>query len=146
MIELTFLKELMSIRQVNQKIRCLSRLAFLGKRFKFQSDVCNGCHDVLMMPTNLSNFAILNIHGDDYWCVECIDFMYWVYVSISGICRNLAEILHKLYSKYRKKWKIIKHKNILSHIKLHNEIFAIGDIKIEKDTFYQHKRHIFQKM
>ena len=31
---------------------------FLDKGFKFQSNVCNGCHDVLMM-----SIAILNING-----------------------------------------------------------------------------------
>ena len=41
---------------------------FLDKGFKFQSDVCNWCHDVLMMSMNLSHTAILNIHGDDSHC------------------------------------------------------------------------------
>ena len=26
---------------------------FLNKRFKFQPNVCNRCHDLLMMPMNL---------------------------------------------------------------------------------------------
>ena len=43
MIELTFLSELMLIRQANKK-------AQTNKGFKFQSNVCNGCHDVLIMP------------------------------------------------------------------------------------------------
>ena len=38
---------------------------FLDKGFKFQPDVCNGCHDVLMMSMNLNNTAILNVHGVD---------------------------------------------------------------------------------
>ena len=42
---------------------------FLDKWFKFQSDVCSGCHDVLMMSTNLSDIATPNIHGADYRCV-----------------------------------------------------------------------------
>ena len=42
---------------------------FLDKVFKFQPDVCNGCHDVLMMFMNLSDISILNIHGADYRCV-----------------------------------------------------------------------------
>ena len=41
----------------------------LDKGFKFQPDVCNGCHDVLMMSMNLSNIAILNIHSADYRCI-----------------------------------------------------------------------------
>ena len=39
---------------------------FLDKDFKFQPDVCNSCHDVLMMSMNLSNTAVLNIHRVDY--------------------------------------------------------------------------------
>ena len=39
---------------------------FLNYSFKFQPNVCNKCHDLLMMPTNLSNMAILNIKGVDY--------------------------------------------------------------------------------
>ena len=44
-------------------------LHFPDKGFKFQTDVFNGCHDVLMMPMNLNNIAILNIYGDDYRCI-----------------------------------------------------------------------------
>ena len=42
---------------------------FLDKGFKFQPDVCNGCHDVLIMYINLSNIAILSIEVADYCCV-----------------------------------------------------------------------------
>ena len=33
---------------------------FLNYSFKFQPNVCNRCHDLLMMSINLSNIAILN--------------------------------------------------------------------------------------
>ena len=36
--------------------------------FKFQLDICNGCHDALMMSMKLSDIAILNIQGADYCC------------------------------------------------------------------------------
>ena len=39
----------------------------LKKVFKFQPNVFNGCHDVLM-SINLNDIAILNINGADY-CV-----------------------------------------------------------------------------
>ena len=42
---------------------------FLDKGFKFQPDVCNGCHDVLVMSMKLSNITILNINGVDYQCI-----------------------------------------------------------------------------
>ena len=34
---------------------------FLNYGFKFQPNVCNRCHDLLMMSMNLSDIAILNI-------------------------------------------------------------------------------------
>ena len=34
---------------------------FLNKGFKFQPNVCNRCHDLLMMSINLSDIAISNI-------------------------------------------------------------------------------------
>ena len=45
---------------------------FLDKGFKFQPDVCNGCHGLLMMPMNLSDIATLNIKGADYCCISGI--------------------------------------------------------------------------
>ena len=36
---------------------------FPNKCFKFQSYVCNRCHDLLMLCMNLSDNAILNIKG-----------------------------------------------------------------------------------
>ena len=42
---------------------------FSDKGFKFQLDVSNGCHDVLVMSVNLDDFAILNINGFDYRCI-----------------------------------------------------------------------------
>ena len=51
---------------------------FLRKGFKFQPNICNRCHDLLMMSMNLSDIAILNIKGSDYRCI------------ISGITKNEA--------------------------------------------------------
>ena len=42
---------------------------FLNYSFKFQSNVCNRCHDLLMISINLSNIAILNMKGSDYCCI-----------------------------------------------------------------------------
>ena len=35
---------------------------FLNKRSMFQSSVCNGCHDVLIMFIEFSSTAILSMH------------------------------------------------------------------------------------
>ena len=42
---------------------------FLNMGFKFQTHVCNGCHNVLMMSINLNNIAILNFKGAEYHCI-----------------------------------------------------------------------------
>ena len=39
---------------------------FLNDSFKFQPNVCNSCHDLLMMSINLRVIAILSINGSDY--------------------------------------------------------------------------------
>ena len=59
-----FLKELMLIKQENQK-----SVIFVTKGFKFQPNVYNRYHDSLTMSMNLSNIAILNIRSFDYLCI-----------------------------------------------------------------------------
>ena len=39
----------------------MSLLSFLNKRLKFQPNICNECHDLLIVSMNLSDIAILNI-------------------------------------------------------------------------------------
>ena len=51
---------------------------FLNKGFKFQTNVCNRCHDLLMMSMTPSDIAMLNIKSADYRCI------------ISGISKNEA--------------------------------------------------------
>ena len=42
---------------------------FLNYSFKFQPNVCNRCHYLLMISMNLSDIAILNTKGFDYRCI-----------------------------------------------------------------------------
>ena len=42
---------------------------FLDKGFKFQPNVCNRCHNLLMMSMNPSDIAISNIIGSNYRCI-----------------------------------------------------------------------------
>ena len=42
---------------------------FLNFNFKFQPNVCNRCHDLLMMSMNLRDIANLNIKGSDHRCI-----------------------------------------------------------------------------
>ena len=92
---------------------------FLSKGFEFKPNVFNGCHDLLMMCMNLTNIAVLNI-------------------KVLLIAVSLADLQNggqKPISKYRFdriKWNIIKHHNLLSHIKTREEILTFGYIEIEK--------------
>ena len=65
MIELTFLKKMMLIKQAN----IFHYWYFSNKGFKFQPNVCNRCNDLLMISMNLSDIAIFNIKSADYQCV-----------------------------------------------------------------------------
>ena len=42
---------------------------FLNYSFTFQPNVCDRCHELLMMSINLSDIAILNIKGSDHRCI-----------------------------------------------------------------------------
>ena len=86
---------------------------FLQKGFKFQPDVCNSCHDILMMSINLSDIAILNPPSTDYRI-------------ISGIRKS--EAVNLLQN--------VKHKNLFSHIKMGKEISKFDVIEIKKHKFY----------
>ena len=41
----------------------------LNYSFKFQSNVCNKCYELLVMSMNLSDIAILNIKDSNYRCI-----------------------------------------------------------------------------
>ena len=51
---------------------------FLNNSFKFQPNVCNRCHNLLMISMNLSDIAILNIKGSDYRCIISLTSKYKV--------------------------------------------------------------------
>ena len=42
---------------------------FLNYSFKFQPNVCNRCHDILILSMNPSDIAILSIKASDYHCI-----------------------------------------------------------------------------
>ena len=45
---------------------------FLSYSFKFQPNVCNRCHDLLVMSINFGDIAILNIKRSDYCCFNSL--------------------------------------------------------------------------
>ena len=88
----------------------------LNKGFKFQPNICNRCHDLLMRFMNLSNIVILSIKGSDYRCI------------ISRISKNQAINLMQNTDSTKK----MKNKNLLSNINMSKEILTFEDIEIEK--------------
>ena len=93
---------------------------FLNKGFKFQLNVCNRHHDLLMMSMNLSNVAILDIKGFDCRCV----------------ISRIIKIIHIPIKKHRfvpQKRNIINIDTYLLHIKMGKGVLTFGDTEIEKN-------------
>ena len=99
--ELTFLRELMLIKQVHQECDICHYWYFLNYSFTFQANVCNRCRNLLMTSLNLSDIAIFNIKGSDYGCI------------ISLISKNDVIKLMQYADLTKKKRIIIKHKKII---------------------------------
>ena len=59
MTELMFLEQLMLWKKYIKRY-------FLSYSFTFQRNVCNRCHNLLIISINFSDIAILNIQGSDY--------------------------------------------------------------------------------
>ena len=73
---------------------------FLYIGFEFQSDVFDGCLDILMISMSLSNIAILNIKGADYCCTTSgISKSEVINLSKTSIWPNKAEH-YKIYKFY----------------------------------------------
>ena len=103
LIELTFLKKLILIKQVHQRSVIFPTMDVLYKGFKFQLYVCNECHDLLMMYVTLDDMAILNICGVDYRC------------NIYGISKSDAVRLLQNVD-FTKKKGILQNQKIYYHI------------------------------
>ena len=67
MKELTFLKELILIGQINQKnvILVIIRV-FLDKNFRYEPYLCNGCHDLMQKAVSFNDVAIVSIKESDF--------------------------------------------------------------------------------
>ena len=63
-----FLRVLMLIRQLHRRSALFVTIDnFLNKEFRFQSSLCNGRHDISMIPISIISIAALNIHGPDWF-------------------------------------------------------------------------------
>ena len=87
---------------------------FLNYGFKFQPNVWNRCHDLLIMSMKLNDIAILNTKSSDYRCI------------VSLISKNEAINLLQ-NADLTKKSKTLKNKNLLTRIKIGKETLTFDN-------------------
>ena len=115
MTELTFLKELMLIRGVNQKKDC-HYWYFQNEEFKFQPNVCSGCHDV---------------YEPSWYCY----FKHQRCCIIAVLLAALANVRQKLNAKAwpdQEKAEHYKTKFLLSYVNTGKKNLTFDDIEILK--------------
>ena len=67
MIESIFLKEVMLIKQVHQKnMTFVTIWYFKDIGFKYESYLCNSCHDLMQKAMSFNNVAIVYVKGSAY--------------------------------------------------------------------------------
>ena len=117
MIELTFLKKLILIKQMNQKECDICHYwYFLDKGFRFQTYVYNDGHDLSRMSMNLNDIAILNINGINYR------------FDINGVRKSEAVNLLQNAD-------VIKKSGVL-YMKMDKKFIKFREIEIEKHKFH----------
>ena len=55
------MRELILIKQMNQKCDIFHYWYFLNKGFKHESYLYNGCHDLMKKPINFNDAAIVSV-------------------------------------------------------------------------------------
>ena len=63
----------------------LPLLVFFYINFKFQLEVCNGCHDLMQKTMNFNDVAIGNVKGID----NSIHFLYMSKEEAINLLRNM---------------------------------------------------------
>ena len=113
------------MRQVHQRSVLFVIYHFLNMRFKFQSTVCNGCNNVLMMSLNNNHIAILDTNGIDYRYI------------IVGTGKSEDINLLKNSDMSENSGSLYNIKNSLHTIqKMNKDIIPFGDIESKKRKFH----------
>ena len=66
MIGCIFQKGLILTKQMHQKCDICHYWYFLDKNFKYESYLCNGCHDLIQKAFNFNDVAIVSVEGGLY--------------------------------------------------------------------------------
>ena len=110
---------------------------FLNYSFKFQSNVCNRWHDLLIMSMNFTDIAILNIKGSDFCCI-----ISWISKNDAINLMQNADLAEKVeyykLKKCRKKLKV--------YTKMENIITTFGVLKSKNKNFTNTKYLFPQKI
>ena len=88
---------------------------YLNYSFKFQLNVCNRCHDLLMVSINIGDIAILNIKGSDYDCVTSL-------ISKNEAIKLMQNFFRLEKAEHYKTWKIII---IVIHYTIWNKVVLL---------------------
>ena len=67
----TDVSEGIDVNKISSSTECgVCRYWYFSKfSYRFQPNICNRCHALLMMSVNLSDIAILNTKSSDYLCI-----------------------------------------------------------------------------
>ena len=62
-----YISERIDINKTNAPKRCniCHYWYFLDKVFKYESNLCSGCHDLMQKARNINGVAILSVKGSD---------------------------------------------------------------------------------
>ena len=91
MIELKFPKELILTKpMVLESVLLVITGTFVDINFEFQTDVCNGGHNLMQKAMNFNDIAIVTVRGNDYR----IHFLYRSKDETINLSRN-ADLTEK---------------------------------------------------
>ena len=91
MIELKFPKELILTKpMVLESVLLVITGTFVDINFEFQTDVCNGGHNLMQKAMNFNDIAIVTVRGNDY----IIHFLYRSKDETINLSRN-ADLTEK---------------------------------------------------
>ena len=68
------MSEEIDVNKTNSSCECINfhYWYFLGTNFRFQSKVCDGCHNLMKKVANCNDIAIVSVKGNDYRNHFCI--------------------------------------------------------------------------
>ena len=95
---------------MNSKERIVCHYWYLNHGCKFQTSVCNGCHDLTLLCLNLSDIVIITVKAVEYHCIICdiskceatnlLEILYFMIVCVYKIHIKEIIIKNRVYNYY----------------------------------------------